>query len=99
MSDWQGLLPGPLASGPPTDKDRPLRLRSLDWLTVEFGDGEVGFSDQRVEDQMVLARRQLTQLIFGAHASAEPVECGGRAGEILRTVFPYYFPIWELDHS
>ena len=68
-------------------------------VTVEFGDGEVRFSDKRVEDQVVLARRQLTQLIFGAHASAEPVECDSRARKILRTLFPYYFPIWELDHS
>ena len=68
-------------------------------VTVEFHDGDVRFSDRRIGDEVVLGRRRLVQLIFGAHRSAEPVECNSRAGEILRAVFPYYFPIWELDHS
>ena len=37
---------------------------------------------------MVLTRRQLTQLIFGAHPAAKPVECSGVTGEILQTIFP-----------
>jgi hypothetical protein len=47
----------------------------------------------------MLTRRELTQLIFGAHPAAKPVECSGMTGEILQTIFPFYVPIWELDHS
>ena len=68
-------------------------------LTLEFRSGEVGFSAARSAAPVVLSRRQLTQLIFGSHPDLEPLELGGDTGEILQQVFPYYFPIWELDHS
>ena len=68
-------------------------------VTLKFRDGEIGISTEALEDQVVLSRRQLAQLIFGAHPALEPVECAGPAGEILHAVFPFYFPIWELDHS
>ena len=42
---------------------------------------------------------ELAQLVFGSHPALEKVESAGPAGEILAQVFPYYFPIWELDHS
>ena len=68
-------------------------------VTLKFKDGEVGFSTGRSAEAVVLTRRQLTQLIFGVHRTAKPVECGGAMGEILETIFPFYVPIWELDHS
>lgn len=68
-------------------------------VTLKFHDGDVDLSTERLTDPVVLTRRQLTQLIFGAHPTAQPVKCSGLTGEILKTIFPFYVPIWELDHS
>ena len=68
-------------------------------VTLKFCDGDVDLSTERSAETVVLTRRQLTQLIFGAHPAAKPVECSGVTGEILQTIFPFYVPIWELDHS
>ena len=68
-------------------------------VTLKFRDGDVDLSTERSAEAVVLTRQQLTQLIFGPHPAAELVECSGRTGEILETIFPFYVPIWELDHS
>ena len=68
-------------------------------VTLKFRDGDVNLSTERSAEAVVLTRQQLTQLIFGAHPVAKPVECSGKTGEILQTIFPFYVPIWELDHS
>ena len=68
-------------------------------VTFKFCDGDVDLSTERLEEAVVLTRRQLTQLIFGAHPAAKSVEYSGVTGEILQTIFPFYVPIWELDHS
>ncbi len=68
-------------------------------VTLKFQDGAVDLSTERSAELVVLTRRQLTQLIFGAHSTAKPVEFSGITGEILQTIFPVYVPIWELDHS
>ena len=68
-------------------------------VTLNFRDGDVNLSTERSAEPIILTRRQLTQLIFGAHPVAKPVECSGKTGEILETIFPFYVPIWELDHS
>ena len=68
-------------------------------VTLKFRAGDVDLSTERLEEGVVLTRRQLTQLIFGAHPAAKPVEYSGVTGEILQTIFPFYVPIWELDHS
>ena len=68
-------------------------------VTLRFRDGNVDLSTERLAEAVVLTRRELTQLIFGAHPAAKPVQCSGITGEILQTIFPIYVPIWELDHS
>ncbi len=68
-------------------------------VTLRFRNGEVDFSTERLAEAVVLTRRELAQLIFGPHPAAKPVECSGVTGEILQTIFPFYVPIWELDHS
>ena len=68
-------------------------------VTLKFRDGEVNFSTDRLTEAVVLTRRELTQLIFGPHPAAPPLEFSGVTGEILNTIFPFYVPIWELDHS
>ena len=68
-------------------------------VTLKFNGGDVDISTERLVEAVVLTRRELTQLIFGAHPAAKPIECSGVTGEILQTIFPFYVPIWELDHS
>ena len=68
-------------------------------VTLDFEDGNVGITARRSDEPVVLTRRQLAQLIFGHYPTAAPLEIGGVASDILGAVFPYYLPIWELDHS
>ena len=68
-------------------------------VTMKFRRGAVEFSDEEAAEPVVLTRRELARLIFGPHPAAKPIELPGQAGAILRHVFPYYFPVWELDHS
>ena len=68
-------------------------------VTLKFRDGDVDLSTEPSAAALILTRRQLTQLIFGPHPAATSVECSGTTGEILQTIFPFYVPIWELDHS
>lgn len=68
-------------------------------VTLRFRDGDVDLSTERSAEALVLTRRQLTQLIFGSHPAAKPVGISGKTGKILQTIFPFYVPIWELDHS
>ncbi len=68
-------------------------------VSLVFEDGTMDISYDRTSEPIALTRRQLTQLIFGGHAALEPLSLGPAAGEILEQLFPYYFPIWGLDHS
>jgi len=68
-------------------------------VTLKFRNGAVGFSDEAAAEPVVLTRRELARLIFGPHPATKAIELPGQAGAILRHVFPYYFPVWELDHS
>ena len=68
-------------------------------VTLEVGDGEVRFGPARNADRVALNARQMVQLIFGGHPSCEPLDLPAGAAELLARLFPFYFPIWELDHS
>ena len=63
-----------------------------------FRNGAVEIGPGRREDAVELSRRDVACLVFGPHRAANPVEIDGPAGDVLRAVFPYYLPIWELDH-
>ena len=65
---------------------------------LRFDSGRFSFAEDVAMDEVVLTQRELAQLIFGAHPTSQPVEIRGTPGEILSRIFPYYFPIWELDH-
>ena len=41
----------------------------------------------------------MAQLIFGGHPSCEPPDLPAGAADLLGRLFPFYFPVWELDHS
>jgi predicted acetyltransferase len=68
--------------------------------TVSLGvnNGTVNISTDARSDKLVLSRRQLAQLIFGSHHSVQALNLGGMSGKILGSIFPFYFPVWELDH-
>ena len=68
-------------------------------VTLGFDEGLVGVSARRTPDAVVLSRRQLTELIFGPHPAAKPPNIDAKEREPLERVFPFYFPVWELDHS
>ena len=78
---------------------------SLTWtesgetVRIKLNDGDVRISTEQARETLTLSRRELTQLILGTHRSAEPPEIDGAAGGLLRKIFPYYFPVCELDHS
>lgn len=67
-------------------------------VSLSFYDGNVQISTDARTEQLWLTKRQLTQLIFGSHQSLPPVELPDSVGEILQKIFPFYFPVWELDH-
>lgn len=67
-------------------------------VTLTLKDGSVELVSERKSPAVVLNRRQLTQLIFGSHAGLVTPDCGSAAA-VLRQIFPFYFPMWELDHS
>ena len=39
------------------------------------------------------------QLVFGGYSSCEPLDLPAGAADLLGQVFPFNFPIWELDRS
>ena len=65
---------------------------------LTFRDGEVEIGPGRRADHVELSRRDIARLVFGPHRTAKPVQVDGLPGDVFRTVFPFYFPIWELDH-
>ena len=75
-------------------------------VTLSFADGEAEVSSGAAAEPIAMTRRELTRLVFGSHPAIGPLDVGGPGtgpstspGQaLLQAVFPYYFPIWELDH-
>ena len=68
-------------------------------ITLTLNKGRVDISNKPLPEKLILTRRQLAQLIFGHHPKAKPVTINRKAGKILKKLFPFYFPVWQLDHS
>ena len=68
-------------------------------VSINIKDGLLEISPERTSNEVVLSRRQLTSLIFGNHEIVKSPAIKGKAGLLLKSLFPIYFPIWELDHS
>ena len=68
-------------------------------VTIGLNKGSVEISSKKASDTIRLSRRDLTKVIFGSHHSNKSVDLSGAAKGILQQLFPYYFPVWELDHS
>ncbi len=67
-------------------------------VTLDFAGGEAAVSTGASAGPIALTRRELTKLVFGSHPSLDPLRVDGPGADLLKLVFPYYFPIWELDH-
>ena len=67
-------------------------------MTLSFANGEAKVSSGAATEPIAMTRRELTRIIFGSHPSLGPLHVRGPGEDLLRLVFPYYFPIWELDH-
>jgi GNAT superfamily N-acetyltransferase len=65
---------------------------------LAFRDGDVEISPGRRGAEVALTRREIAQLVFGPHRASQPLDLDGVADDVLNNVFPFYFPIWELDH-
>ncbi len=67
-------------------------------VTLHLDDGIVKISKEASSDKIVMTRRQLTQFIFGPYPYLHPLSLSGQGGAILANIFPFCFPVWELDH-
>ena len=67
-------------------------------VTVTLANGKSHISGESTKNVLELTRRQLTQLFFGSHPNIKTPKFDPYT-EILSNLFPYYFHIWELDHS
>ncbi len=67
-------------------------------VTVTLTNGKSHISGESSKNVLELTRRQLTQLFFGSHPNIKTPKFDPYT-KILSNLFPYYFHIWELDHS
>ena len=69
-------------------------------VTLKFRNGEVDCSTERLAEAVVLTRRELTQLIFGAHPRRKAgSHVAARNGRDFANDIPFLRPDLELDHS
>lgn len=89
ISPWLAQRSGPATrtfSMPISDNEEPLEF--------EFSSTGLKLSREALSPRVELSRRELTSIVFGPHAE-RPVE----TPQAMRGLFPFYFPIWILDHS
>lgn len=67
-------------------------------VSLSLSNGSVSISTQPLQNRVPLSRRQLTQLVFGSYPGLPPIPLEGPAKVLLEQIFPYYLPVWELDH-
>ena len=66
----------------------------------ELGGGKVRSVDYApAAERVALTERQMVQLGSGGHSSCQPLDLSVGAADLLDQVFPFNFPIWELDRS
>jgi hypothetical protein len=63
-------------------------------LSFRFSEAGLELGLERLESHLEVTRRELTSWVFGPHP-ARP----SSPPEVLLGLFPFYFPIWQLDQS
>ena len=66
-------------------------------IGILLNNGKVEISDQKQPIHINLNRRNLTQVIFGAHPNIVEIEMDPDIKNIFGSIFPYRFTIWPLD--
>ena len=66
--------------------------------TISLFWGNLRFLDQQAENNASLSRREITRFVFGSHPTADPIELPAPLKQVSEKIFPYYFPIWDIDH-
>ena len=60
----------------------------------EFTERGLKLGSDRLDAHLEVSRREFISIVFGAHPE-RPVE----VPDLLKDLLPFYFPIWQLDHS
>jgi hypothetical protein len=63
-------------------------------ISFEFSRLGLTLGNNSSGERLEFSLRELTSIVFGAH-SERPVNTPDMLGDL----FPFYFPIWQLDHS
>ncbi len=63
-------------------------------ISFRFSESGLQLGEERFANHLETTRRELTSWVFGAH----PARPSSRPN-ILSRLFPFYFPIWQLDQS
>jgi hypothetical protein len=62
-------------------------------VDFEFTGRGLKLGSDRLDAHVEMSLREFTSIVFGAHPG-RPVDVPG-----ILNLFPFYFPIWKLDHS
>lgn len=65
-----------------------------DVISFEFHDTGLRLGNKHCDTHFEMSLRIFTSIVFGVHPQ-QTIE----VPEELKKLFPFYFPIWELDHS
>ena len=63
-------------------------------ISFEFSPEGLQVGDKKLQEHIILTRRQLTSVVFGYHQQVAEKNYPELTG-----LFPFYFPLWILDHS
>ncbi len=63
-------------------------------ISFDFTKDGLKIGQRKNTDHLTLTRRQLTSAVFGYHQEV-PI----MGNNLLSDIFPFYFPLWILDHS
>jgi GNAT superfamily N-acetyltransferase len=63
-------------------------------ISFEFSPDGLQLGDKKLQEHLILTRRQLSSAVFGYHQQVTEKNYPELSG-----LFPFYFPLWILDHS
>ena len=63
-------------------------------LSFDFTEQGLEICNNRFDMHVDVSMQEFTSIVFGSH-----VEHAVEVLEMFKNIFPFYFPIWQLDHS
>ncbi|MCK5735363.1 MAG: hypothetical protein KAH21_02750, partial [Spirochaetaceae bacterium] len=67
---------------------------SAELISFKFSTQGLELGRSRLDEHFELSLQELTAIVFGAHSGHSVT-----VPDVLKELFPFYFPIWQLDHS